>query len=58
MAWMRTISCRLKSDYSYTVNDVYNTFPWPSPTEEQKERIEKTAQGILEARNLYPDSSS
>ncbi len=57
MAWMRTISCRLKSDYSYTVNDVYNTFPWPTPTEGQKARIEETAQGILDARALYPDCS-
>ena len=57
MAWMRTICARLKSDYSYTVNNVYNNFPWPKPTEEQKTKIEKTAQAILDARALYPDSS-
>ena len=57
MAWMRTICCRLKSDYSYTVNDVYNNFPWPSPTDEQRKIIENTAQAILDARALYPDSS-
>lgn len=57
MSWMRTICCRLKSDYSYTVNDVYNNFPWPDPTEAQKAKIEQTAQGILDARALYPDSS-
>lgn len=57
MAWMRAICCRLKSDYSYTVNDVYNNFPWPEVTEEQKDKIEKTAQAILEARALYPESS-
>ena len=57
MAWMRTICCRLKSDYSYTVNDVYNNFPWPDPTPEQRTRIEQTAQAILDARALYPDSS-
>jgi hypothetical protein len=57
MAWMRAISGRLKSDYSYTVNHVYNNFPWPEPTEEQKNKIEQTAQGILDARALYPDSS-
>ena len=57
MSWMRAICCRLKSDYSYTVNDVYNTFPWPTPTEEQKQRIEQTAKAILDARKLYPDSS-
>ena len=54
---MRTISCRLKSDYSYTVNDVYNNFPWPTPTDEQRAKIEQTAQAILDARALYPDSS-
>ena len=57
MAWMRTICCRLKSDYSYTVNDVYNNFPWPEPTPEQKAKIEQTAQAILDARALYPGSS-
>ena len=57
MAWMRTICARLKSDYSYTVNNVYNNFPWPNPTDEQKSKIEQTAQAILDARALYPDSS-
>ena len=57
MAWMRTICCRLKSDYSYTINDVYNNFPWPNPTPEQKAKIEQTAQAILDARAKYPDSS-
>ncbi|PVY89210.1 N-6 DNA methylase [Ezakiella coagulans] len=56
MAWMKTICGRLKSDYRYSPF-VYNNFPWPNPTSEQKERIEKTAQMILDARNLYPDSS-
>lgn len=57
MAWMRTICCRLKSDYSYTVNDVYNNFPWPTPTDAQKAKIGQSAQAILDARALYPDSS-
>lgn len=57
MSWMRAICCRLKSDYSYTVNDVYNNFPWAEPTEQQRQRIEQTAQAILDARALYPDSS-
>ena len=57
MAWMRTICARLKSDYSYTVNNVYNNFPWPTPTDQQKAKIEQTAQAILDARSLYPDSS-
>lgn len=57
MSWMRVFAGRLKSDYRYSKNLVFNTFPWPNPTKEQKERIEKTAQMILDARNLYPDSS-
>lgn len=57
MAWMRAICCRLKSDYSYTVKDVYNNFPWPQPTDAQKARIERSAQAILDARENYPDAS-
>ena len=57
MAWMRAVAGRLKSDYSYSNTIVYNNFPWPSPTDDQKHRIEQTAQGILDARALYPDSS-
>ena len=57
MAWVRATCCRLKSDYRYTVNDVYNNFIWPAPTEQQKAKIEQTAQAILDARALYPDSS-
>lgn len=56
-AWMRTVCGRLKSDYRYSANIVYNNFPWPSPTAEQKAKIEQTAQEILDARALYPDSS-
>ena len=57
MAWMRTVAGRLKSDYRYSKEIVYNTFPWCNPTEEQKAKIEKTAQGILDARAKYPESS-
>ena len=57
MAWMRSVCGRLKSDYRYSVNIVYNNFPWPTPTDEQKAAIEKTAQAILDARALYPDCS-
>lgn len=57
MSWMRAIGGRLKSDYSYSINIVYNNFPWPTPTEQQKQKIEQTAQAILDARALYPDSS-
>ena len=57
MAWMRIVCGRLKSDYRYSNTIVYNNFPWPSPSDEQKARIERTAQAILDARALYPDSS-
>ena len=57
MAWMRAVCGRLKSDYRYSKDVVYNNFPWPDPTDEQKEKIEQTAQAILDARELYPDSS-
>lgn len=56
-AWIRTVCGRIKSDYRYSVNIVYNNFPWPNPTDEQKAKIEQTAQAILDARALYPDSS-
>ena len=57
MAWMRTVAGRLKSDYRYSAKIVYNNFPWPTVTEEQKQFIANTAQGILDARALYPDCS-
>ena len=57
MAWMRTVAGRLETRYSYHNTIVYNNFPWPNPTKEQKEKIERTAQGILDARNKYPNSS-
>lgn len=56
-AWMRTTCGRLKSDYRYSKEIVYNCFPWPTPTDDQKAQIEQTAQAILDARALYPDSS-
>ncbi len=68
MAWMRAVAGRMKSDYQYSGSNVYNNFPWPlsertrpACTSEQasrlRSRIEQTAQGILDARALYPDSS-
>lgn len=57
MAWMRTVAGRLKSDYRYSAKIVYNNFPWPEVTNEQEEKISQTAQAILDARALYPDSS-
>lgn len=57
MAWMRIVCGRLKSDYRYSGSVVYNNFPWPKPTEEQIVKIAHTAQAILDARALYPQSS-
>jgi hypothetical protein len=57
MAWMRAVCGRLEMRYRYSKDVVYNNFPWPSPTDEQKAKIEKTAQAILDARAKYPDSS-
>ncbi len=57
MCWMRAVAGRLKSDYRYSKEIVYNNFPWSTPTEEKKKKIEQTAKGILDARALYPDSS-
>lgn len=57
MAWMRCVCGRLKSDYDYSIKVVYNNFLWPTPTEQQKAKIEQTAQAILDARALYPDCS-
>ncbi|MEE3480837.1 MAG: DNA methyltransferase [Lachnospiraceae bacterium] len=57
MSWMRLVTGRLKSDYRYLKDIVYNNFPWPTPTDTQRQKIEATAQGILDARALYPDAS-
>ena len=57
MAWMRAVCGRLEMRYRYSKDVVYNNFPWPTPTDAQKAKIERTAQAILDARALYPDSS-
>ena len=57
MAWMRAVCGRLEMRYRYSKDVVYNNFPWPTPTDEQKAKIEQTAQAILDARAFYPDSS-
>ena len=57
MAWLRTVAGRLKSDYRYSKDIVYNNFPWPSPSEKQRSKIESTAKKILEARENFPESS-
>ena len=56
-SWMRAVAGRLREDYTYSVSVVYNTFPWPTPKEEQKIKIKQTAQAILDARALYPECS-
>ena len=57
MAWMRAICGRLEMRYRYSKDIVYNNFPWCNPTEEQKAKIEQTAQAILDARSIYPECS-
>ena len=57
MAWTRAVCGRIKSDYRYSKDVVYNNFPWPTPTDAQRAKIEETAQAILDARALYPDAS-
>lgn len=57
MDWVRMVSGRMKSDYSYSIEIVYNNFPWPKVTDKQREAIELTAQKIIEARNNHPNST-
>ena len=58
MVWIKQVSGRLKSDYSYSTGIVYNNFPWPeSPTEKQKQAVEAAAQAVLDARAQFPESS-
>ncbi|MCL2381575.1 MAG: methylase [Treponema sp.] len=57
MAWTRYVCGRLKSDYRYSKDIVYNNFPWPNPTEKQKASVEKAAQDVLDARAKFPNAS-
>ena len=57
MAWVRLVCGRLEMRYRYSNTVVYNNFPWCNPTDEQKAKIEQTAQAILDARAKYPDCS-
>ena len=57
MAWVRAVCGRIKSDYRYSKDIVYNNFPWCDPTSEQKAEIEHTAQAILDERAKFPESS-
>ncbi|MBQ9459006.1 MAG: class I SAM-dependent DNA methyltransferase, partial [Oscillospiraceae bacterium] len=57
MAWVRAVAGRLEMRYQYSGATVYNNFPWPTPDDAQRAKIEQTAQAILDARALYPDCS-
>lgn len=57
MAWMRTVTGRMEIYFNYSKKIVYNCFPWSEVDNEQKQKISETAQAILDARKLYPDSS-
>jgi hypothetical protein len=57
MAWTRAVCGRIKSDYRYSNTIVYNNFPWPSPTEKQKQAVTGAAQKVLDARAVYPEAS-
>ncbi len=57
MAWMRSVAGRLKSDYRYSKDIVYNNFPWAKASEDEMEKIAKLGQAVLDARSLYPASS-
>jgi hypothetical protein len=53
MAWMRQVAGRLESRYQYSNTIVYNNYPWPSPTPEQRERVEEKARAVLAARKPH-----
>ena len=57
MAWTKVVTGRLKSDFQYSINIVYNNFPWPDANEAQKATIVKLALGVLDARMLFSESS-
>ena len=57
MAWVKYVCGRIKSDYRYTSQIVYNNFPWPTPTDKQRAAIEAAAQAILDARIAHPGAS-
>jgi type I restriction-modification system DNA methylase subunit len=56
-AWMRVVAGRLKSDYRYSASIVYNNFPWPELNDENRMKLNNTANMILKARDLYPEWS-
>ena len=57
MAWMKVVCGRIEMRYRYSGDVVYNNFPWQTLTEEQKTSISESAEGILQARASFPDST-
>ena len=57
MVWLRDIGGKLKSDYRYSIDNVYNTFPFPNLSKKDKDDLGSKAQAILDARKLYPEST-
>lgn len=58
MSWVEYIGGKLKSDYRYSNEIVYNNYPWPeNPSEKQKKAVEDAAQEVLDVRAQYPDAS-
>ena len=57
MAWMLTVCGRLEMRYRYSASIVYNTFPWPTVSEEQKKAVSELADMVLNIRNMYPDKT-
>lgn len=58
MCWVKYVCGRLKSDFRYSNNLVYNNFPWPQDLPKQKiQGVEKLAQQVLKVRERYPKSS-
>jgi hypothetical protein len=56
-AWLRAIGGRMKSDFSYSIDVVYNNFPWPNATDAQREQVSQQAQAILDARAAFPTAT-
>lgn len=57
MVWMRAVAGRLKTDYRYSATLVYNTFPFPKISDQQKKRIELCVQEILRIREKYSEKT-
>ena len=57
MTWLKTVGGQFKSDYRFSATTVYNTFPWCTPTDKQRQAIGQSAQVILNVRANYPDAT-